>query len=323
MTTACEIPQMNECAKSEYLKQFLNIYWLRPETALWRTLDCLALQNLKFEAPIVDVGCGDGLFSFTRAGGELSPNYDVFLQTGHLEQFFKKVDIYDYFDSSVTSPLVRRTPDYEIDLGLDHKESLLKKAKLLGCYRELKIADANRLLPVEDGRFRTVFSNILYWLEDYRVALAEFHRILDPGGCVVLVVPSEKFKEYLLYERLYLSTKDPKWKWLHLIDRGRSENIKLCKSYKDWKSEFESVGFTVALHKGFLSKTVLQIWDVGLRPISPLLIEMANKLKSEDRKQIKEKWIAELLPLLEPLCDLEDEKDTVPPSFHLFLLNRK
>ena len=78
-------------SKQDYLMAFLNLYWLRPETALWRTLDCLALKDVEFHPPIIDIGCGDGVFSFTRAGGLFDPSYDVFIHTGKLDSFFLNV----------------------------------------------------------------------------------------------------------------------------------------------------------------------------------------------------------------------------------------
>jgi len=47
---------------SEFLENFLSIYWLRPETAIWRTLDAIQLSKITFEKPIIDIGCGDGIF---------------------------------------------------------------------------------------------------------------------------------------------------------------------------------------------------------------------------------------------------------------------
>ena len=228
-----------ENRKIAYLAQFMNLYWLRPETALWRTLDCMALQDIKFISPIIDVGCGDGLFSFTRGGGILSPEYDMFTQVGNLDSFFDKVDIYNHFDESVVDPVVQQKTIYQIDLGLDHKEALLKKAVSLGCYNQVKICNVNNLLPVENSKYRTVFCNILYWLEKYKIALNEFHRILTDDGKVVLLVPNNTFKDYCIYQKLYVKTENPKWAWLNLIDRGRSENIKLCQSKKQWSSDFD------------------------------------------------------------------------------------
>lgn len=307
---------------TEFLQEFMNIYWLRPETALWRTLDCQVMSDIEFTRPMADVGCGDGLFSFTRAGGRIAPDYDMFVQAANLDHFFEGVDIYNHFDPNAKGPKVVKQPDYQIDLGLDHKTALLKKAALLGCYDKTQQADANGELPVESSRFKTVFSNILYWLENYRHTLREFHRILTDDGKVVVVVPAENYKDHLVYNRLHLKTGDPKWKWLSLIDRGRSENIKLCRSCEAWTSDFQDAGFEVSVHKRFLSKTAIQVWDIGLRPISPLLIEMTNELTEKRRMEIKDKWIKELIPLIRPLCDMENDKDH-PATFHLFVLRKK
>ena len=310
--------------KKDYLARFMNVYWLRPETALWRSLDCMALQDVKFLNPIVDIGCGDGLFSFIRAGGDLSPEYDMFSQVKELDSFFDNVDIYDHFDSSAIAPVVRRKPAYQIDLGLDHKESLLKKALSLGCYSQVKVCDVNNILPVENASYRTIFSNILYWLENYKLTLKEFHRILMDDGKVILLLPNNTLKEYFLYQKLYVNTGDPKWSWLRLLDRGRSENIKLCQSYEKWASDFNESGFKVVDHRQYLSKTIIEVWDIGLRPISPLLVEMVNSLSLTDRLRIKGKWIESLIPLVEPLSELNWATDNeFPPAFHMFVLEKK
>lgn len=79
------------------LRNFLNAYWLRPETALWRTLDVEAMKNFKFASPSLDLGGGDGTFSFLRAGGEYDNAFDVFLDVDNLDKFFDNVDVYDSF----------------------------------------------------------------------------------------------------------------------------------------------------------------------------------------------------------------------------------
>lgn len=310
-------------ASRDYLREFMNVFWLRPETAVWRACDCLALDEVEFKGPIADVGCGDGLFSFTRAGGRLDPGYDMFSQVGALESFYDKVDIYNHFHPDGIAPNVVGKPAYTIDVGLDQKEALLRKAFSLGLYREVRQADANRALPLEDGRFGTIFSNILYWLDDFPTTLTEMRRALDDHGQVVLHVPNDSLRDYSFYQQLHVRTGDPRWQWLHLIDRGRSDNIRQCRSYADWRDVFARAGFRVAHHRQYLSKLLLQAWDIGLRPISPFLIEMANALAPEHRKDIKARWIDEMMPLLRPFCALStpDDQDH-PPGFHLFVLEK-
>jgi hypothetical protein len=38
------------------MEELLTIYWLRPETALWRHLDIKAMENFKFQSPSLDIG---------------------------------------------------------------------------------------------------------------------------------------------------------------------------------------------------------------------------------------------------------------------------
>lgn len=306
-----------------YLKEFLNAFWLRPETAAWRTCDCLALDGIPFTPPVADIGCGDGLFSFIRAGGRIDPRYDMFRQAGSLDGFFAKVDIYDHYDRRNLLPEVVEKPAYSVAVGIDHKQALLDKAAMLSFYHDLRLADANRALPLEDGTYRTIFSNILYWLDDYPATLKEIRRALADDGRVILHVPSETFRDYSFYQRLSVRGGDERWQWLHLIDRGRSDNIRQCKDFESWRAEFAAAGLAVVHHRQYLSKMLVEAWDIGLRPISPFLIEMANDLADGKRLDVKRRWIEALVPLISPFCALETpDDDAHPPGFHLFVLEK-
>src|SRR5688572_27018523 len=183
---------------TQYFAELLNAYWLRPETALWRACDIRAMADFAFESPSLDLGCGDGVFSFIRAGGRLSKRFDVFQNVTAIDKFFEKVDVYDTFDASfkaeITSP-----PRYRIDVGLDHKENLLRKAERLGLYGELTAADANQTLPYEDGKFRSVFSNVIYWLDDPVRALSEIRRVLMPEGRACILLPNTTLRDFSFY----------------------------------------------------------------------------------------------------------------------------
>ena len=70
---------------SQILENFLNLYWIRPETALWRTLDVLQMKSIKFKKPILDIGCGGGRHSIPIAkmganvtGVDISPQMLVY-----------------------------------------------------------------------------------------------------------------------------------------------------------------------------------------------------------------------------------------------------
>ena len=46
------------------LKELLNVYWLRPETALWRAIDIEVMKNFDICGNSLDLGCGDGVWVF-------------------------------------------------------------------------------------------------------------------------------------------------------------------------------------------------------------------------------------------------------------------
>jgi SAM-dependent methyltransferase len=303
---------------NRYLPPLLEYFWLRPETAVWRAMDCAALHDIEFKAPILDIGCGDGALSFMRAGGRYALDYDFSSQTANLDRFFKNEDIYDHFDGRRIGNVVDRPARYQIDFGYDHKQALLDKAGLTGLYKKTIAGDANKYLPFETESIATVYSNILYWLEDYPATLREIARVMRQDGQCILQVPSENFRDFSFYQRLFVKTKDPRWAWLKLLDRGRSDNIKNCRSQAEWTKDFEAAGLKVANCTAYLPKLVLEVWDIGLRPISPMLIEMANELTPEKRAEIKAKWVANLLPMLAPLCDHKEPEN----GFFLFQLRR-
>ena len=301
----------------EYLKQFLNVYWLRPETALWRTIDCVKMEELKFEKPILDIGCGDGIFSFIRAGGQFGLGFDMYLSVGNFDNFFANADIYNTFNENKLIYDIVQKPKYKIDVGLDWKQALLDKANFIGLYDKLIKHDANYRLPLEDNSFNTVFSNTMYWLDNVEGALREFVRIVTEEGKIILMLPDKNIKNYYIYN-YYLQNKSL---WAKLLDRGRYEQMKKCYAYDEWKRFFDSANLEIVSHDTHLSERLIRLWDIGLRPLSPVLIKMANSLGEAKRKEIKEEWIRICYDICKPF--LEEESHQQNNLFHLFVLKRK
>jgi ubiquinone/menaquinone biosynthesis C-methylase UbiE len=304
-------------------EELLNVYWLRPETALWRELDIRAMKSFNFGDNSLDIGCGDGLFSFIRAGGRFDPRFDAFrLMTG-LDKFFEKIDVFDAF-SEMKSPVVVDLPKYKIDCGFDHKDNLLKKAGQLGLYSSLKQGDANQSLPFQTESFSSIFSNIVYWLHDPHAVLMEISRILRPNGRVCLMLPNKTLPEFSFYNQLYVKTGDQNWAFLEKLDRGRfSDNIRQSRSQRTWEQMFKVAGLRVVEHKSHLSKTVIQIWDIGLRPMFPVLYRMANAIPPDEFLGIKHEWISTMRQFLGPLIDLDGSlTQGKEPAFHCYILEK-
>ena len=79
----------------ELFKKFIYINWLRPENAMFNALRASSLLPYKFKSPSIDISCGDGIFSFIVAGGELDQRFDKFLAVD-TSGFRKKADIHDF-----------------------------------------------------------------------------------------------------------------------------------------------------------------------------------------------------------------------------------
>lgn len=305
------------------LEALLDVFWLRPETALWRELDIRAMKSFDFNSHSLDIGCGDGLFSFIRAGGRFDPGFDAFRAMTGLDRFFDNVDVFDAFDGQV-NPVVAELPEYRIGCGFDHKKNLLNKAGQLGLYASLKQGDANQQLPFPDESFNSIFSNIVYWLDDPQSTLIEISRILRPGGKVCLMLPNETLPEFSFYNQLYVKTGNPEWAFLEKLDRGRfSDNIRQARSRNAWERMFKTAGLCVAEHRAHLSKTVIQIWDIGFRPLFPVLHRMANAIPAEDFLDIKREWTATMRQFLEPLIEMDDSlTQGKEPAFHCYILEK-
>lgn len=308
----------------EVLNRFLNAYWLRPEVALWRTCDVEAMRNFIFKSPSLDLGCGDGTFSFLRAKGEFDDTYDVFMDVDNLKDFFANVDVYDSFQN-VEKVSIKKQAEYKIDIGLDHKSNLLEKARKKDLYQALVVADANKGLPFEDESFESIFSNIVYWLNNPIKIFTEIHRVLRKDGICCIMLPGYNYLEASFYYTHYIKKGQPEeCKFLELIDRGRiSENLKIVKTYDEWKDIIERAGLEIIECVPHLSKSLIQMWDIGLRPIFPLLKKMTMHLDKKVSMEIKKEWVELFQKIGEPIIDNEQLKRRDEFCFYCLILSKR
>ena len=297
-----------------WLNEFLNVYWLRPENALWRTLNCYSIQDVSFNEPSLDLSCVDGIFSFLRAGGRFDTDFDIFQGTDYLDNFFENEDIYNSVPDDY-DPTILEEPEYKITVGTDWKKALLKKAERLDFYRELKQHDNNDPLPFEDNRFQTVFTNSAYWIENIDLHLSEVKRVLHPEGKAIFVLKTPAVHHFL-------ETLEQNWgdqlgtDLIDLLDRGRKNNKQHLYDRKGWTKKLGNAGFETVDCRTSVTSLHAAMWDIGLRPVSPHLIKMAYSLPQEQRVEIKRDWINTWQRLLSSFCDpsLNLSRQQKPPE---------
>ena len=267
-------------------------------------------------SPALDLGSGNGLSSFITAGGAFSLEYDRYKNVDP-RGFWENKDIYDTVVEPPKKEWIIQDPKHRIDYALDVKVNLLRQAQALGFYRHAVVADANYPLPLEDRTFQTIFSNMLYWLSSPESSLEEILRVLRPNGRALLCLQDHKFKDCCLSYRW----RELNSEVLRLLNRGRSESNLWTISYKELMGLAGTLGFKVIYHTYYLSPLTLKAWDIGLRPLSPVLIKMISKLTAADRLSIKSEWMDILRPFLVELYEL-DRKSNEQGGYHFVCLEK-
>lgn len=291
-------------AESTKLGRFLSAYWLRPENAFWMTLRSQVLEPFSFESPMLDLSCGDGVFTFLHAGGEFDLSFDVFQSVANLDRVMSEhADMFDHCAADYAPPVAQR-PDMTIDYGTDLKLSMLTKAGALDFYDSLVLHDQNNPLPFETDQFRTVYGNAVYWVERLDALLAELARVTMPGGRVLLQVKLDAIKDCTLTRFADVLGE----RFLSIIDRGRLASWPALGDRSDWERRFKDADLEIVEEIPFVTATHARIWDIGLRPIAPMLVKMANALTPQTRTSIKRDWIdlfqGLTTPLIEPALNL-------------------
>lgn len=311
-------------AKIDYLSELLKIHFLRPETALWRTLDCeLFFQetaNFSMHHGL-ELGCGDGTLSFILAGGRIL-NWDSFLENKRPAEFNEGVDIHDCeptLNMSVDDSQLRLSYDLAVDL----KPALINKAlRFSKLYKSGLAQDLNEKLSI-NRKFPFIFSNILYWLQDVSAMFQQIHSLLEENGKAYLFLPNANFKtRNWLY---YSAPHAPPRAHLNFFDRGYNGLIHHCYESTKWESLMKSAGLKVEKRVTYMSSEVSDIWNIGTRPIAPLLISMANRLTDADRSKVTEEWVEYFRSFFTPLINEEltlAARDEADGMFHFFVVGK-
>lgn len=285
------------------LGAYLSAYWLRPENAYWMTLRSLALRTAGYHRYDADVCCGDGIFSFIHFGGRFAPSFDVFEAAGNLERVHSDAaDMFDVAAEGYAPPMLVAAPLHAAH-GLDLKENLLARARALGAHDCVRQCDANAPLPLADASIASLYCNSAYWIREIDAFLREIRRVIRSDGRAVLHVKTAAMRDYSL-ERFRGAFGET---FAKLMGRGRFECWPTVGSPGEWERRFARAGLHVAAALPLATRTHAHVWDVGLRPIAPLLVRMTQALTPQTREAIKRDWLALFMDLLTPLCRLDFE----------------
>ena len=300
------------------LKQFMNLYWLRPETAVGLTLRSRAIEPFPIKAPAVDLSCGDGIFPFVHLGGRIDESFDVFESTAKLDYAREGADIYDSYTASYQPPILIQ-PGFRYEVGADLKSASLQRAALLGLYERLILFDATKSIDLESNYFETVtnFASINHYPSE-EPFLSECYRILRPGGMFILDIIGPNFIAfYPELERRYPP------EWVGIIERRMRSIWPTMHTWKEWQQIVEKKEFKVETIRPVGTELFARMWNIGFRPLSPELIRLRNIAKRHEPDEllaIKRDWVDLLCNLAQPF--LRNSNDLDDAAGFVFILRK-
>jgi hypothetical protein len=276
----------------KFYKSFLNYFWLRPENAIlcsFRALDFnrVLKKYIKKNDKIIDVACGDGVYSFIAAEGELDADFDTF-QSILNKKRTSKFDAYDYFNNKLKVK-VKKKPKYLFDTGTDWKNNLLKKANILKFYKKLIIHNNEKKLKLEN-KYKLVFSNSAYWVKGLSSHLNDMKELTEKNGYIYLQM---KFKEGLQTTMIKNNTKINFGKiFFDIIDAGRFATWRGLKTKKEFDKILKSnKDLQIISYKPLYGGIIGNMWDIGLRPLFKPLAELIKNTKINKLSKIKKEWV--------------------------------
>ena len=297
---------------------------MRPERALWDAHELSAVKRLlgkKIRQPFLEYGCTDGLNSFILLGGEANYNFDDYCDLPNYSNKNKSNDFFQNIKNCHLNP-IKKPANIEIQIGTSWKKAHLIRAKRLNLYKNLYLVKIGKALPFKSDSAATIWAPNLFWNKPSHLnkIINEFKRILQKNGRIVLIVPDKSQKTHEFWQSLEGHSKY----YYKELNRGIIKNLTLnAKSTKAWKQLFRRNELKVSKHIKFLPALVGKVYQLGFRPMFPVLLKIYQKLEKSNQKglrHLKRRWIKSITHFMIPLCSIPEKGIHGKRLWHAFEL---
>lgn len=271
--------------------EFFHLDWLRPESAIIRFVRARIMTKLRdryLPYPMLDLGCGDGVYTSILFGAQLNRDYDAYEDVD-----FTQSDIYNSFRAKAADRVVQRSDP--IGCGVDIKESMVNRANALGCYDEVVVGDI-RNVPYPKENFSSVYCSMVDDIDtkDLFGLFGEVNRLLDVGGFFMFTTPTEHFREFLHYINAAETESDEDLASIYRsLDRGRSEWE--SRPRDTWEPLLASTGFEMVEYIEYGSREMMQFWDTGFRVAFKYLMTFRSLLVADQMNGVVKNLIVDML----------------------------
>ncbi len=272
------------------LWRYLNIYFLKPFDAVNDTITSDLLLKFKWKNNYLELGSGDGMFSFIMHGNSFPLSFDRYRNVNLLDKniFKSKFEEFPKFKKNYS---IR--PSCSIDARNHHIISVNK----IGFSKKSKKSN------YENFKYKKKSENLIFFytphgLKNYKKSLRNIVPILKNKGRIILLLNLENaLKNFICYR---LSKKNNIFKnFFKKLDNGRyNETKKFSKSFNQWMHLFEKNNLEVKNFNTGLSSLTWVINDIQTRPILKILIRFFNLFPTSIRTILKLIWMIIFYPII-------------------------
>lgn len=274
------------------LWRYFGIYFLKPHDAVNDTVTSFLITRFDWTGKFLEIGSGDGMFSYLMHGGIFPFSFDRYGDTD-----LKKSDIFEKHTRGKINP--RKTLSYpNILASVDAKKVHVEKIKEIN-FSKSGIVATYENLPFEDESQDNIFFYTPHGVSDHAQAFNEAVRVLKPGGRMIILRYDTGFAKAFVCKNLGSRFNGRIGKYFQKLDGGRFDEITLmAQNEQQWKNQFVQHGLAILGCYSGLSHFAWRVYDVQTRPILKGLVTFFDCLPKSFRAILKFLWMICLFPYL-------------------------
>ena len=238
----------------------------------------------------LELGSGDGMFSFIMSGGKFPLNFDRYKDVS-----LNKKDIFDVHTKKIkikfnNKKLIRPF------LSIDAKEKHVEKIKQIG-FSKNAFHSKLETIQLKKKKFSLIFFYTAHGLVDLKKSVWQARKLLKRNGKILILVFDDYVKKnFICYD---ISKKKLFSNFFKKMDNGRYKEISnYSMTLKDWTIFFKKNRLKITKRSSGLSGLAWKMYDIQTRPILHLLIRFFNFLPSFLRNMFKLIWMIFFYPIL-------------------------